>query len=466
LRPNRLIKSESFRLAAAFTGLFLTLAGILTVAVLWIVDRTQLAALRRANHADIATVQNGYRDEGVDEAVEVVKQMVGPTLPADANRPVAYILLEKDGTGKLAGNLSMFSPRSGEWSLPMPEWNRGSGTDADEHPGARDRGAILGYGAYIAPGVYVFVGRSTHQILETRNAILDAFLWISGGSVILACLGGIWLGARFLSRVDAITRTCEAIVAGRFNERIPARESGNEWDGLARAINEMLNRISTLLENLRQVSSDVAHDLRTPLTRLRARLEEARLKSDTIQEFNTAVAHAIDDTDQLLALFSALLRISQIDSGSRLNALSRLSLSDLMNRVYQMYLPVAEDHQHPLLAEIERDVMVLGDQELLTQMFSNLVENAIRHTPAGTRIRIALAGNGTPLALISDDGPGIPECERGKVLQRFYQLSHSRNTGGHGLGLALVAAIAGLHKAALSLEEAGPGLCVRVTFPR
>ena len=326
-------------------------------------------------------------------------------------------------------------------------------------------GEILGRGTYIAPGVYVFVGRSTHQVLATRHSILKAFVWIAVGAISLACLGGAWYGTQFLRRVDSITRTCEAIIAGRFNERIPARESGNEWDRLARAINEMLNRISILLENLRQVSSDVAHDLRTPLTRLRTRLEEARLSSSTMQDYDAAVTRAIEDTDQLLALFSALLRISQIESGSRLASLAPLSLSDLLGQVHQLYQPVAEDHEHELSAEILENVKVLGDAELLTQMFSNLVENAIRHTPPRTRIRIGLtASAGAAVAFVSDNGPGIPEAEHAKVLRRFYQLSHSRSAGGHGLGLALVAAIANLHKATLSLTNENPGLRVSVQF--
>ncbi len=465
MRPSRLINSESFRLAAAFAGLFLALAGVLTVAVLWIVDRTQMTALHRANRADIATIQNGYRDEGLDEAIEVVRQVVGSERTAEIHPPLAYILLETADAGKLAGNVPAFEPREGDLSLPTPERVQPPDRPVPEGAGIWERGEILGYGSYIAPGLYVFVGRSTRPIADTRRAILEAFLWIAGGAVTLACLGGLWLGVRFLRRVDSITVTCEAIVAGRFDQRIPARESGDEWDRLSRAINEMLNRISTLLENLRQVSSDVAHDLRTPLTRLRSRLEQARLNFRTAQEFDGAIAQAIEDTDQLLAIFSALLRISQIESGSRLSTLSQLSLSDLLARMYQLYQPVAEDHRHELHAEIQPNIAVLGDQELLTQLFSNLLENAIQHTPTGSRIRVGVTGSATPVAFVSDDGPGIPQNERDKVLRRFYQVSHSRERGGHGLGLALVDAIASLHKATLTLDDAGPGLRVRVQFP-
>lgn len=176
------------------------------------------------------------------------------------------------------------------------------------------RSTVLGRGVYIADGVYLFVGRDTAQIAATRLRILKAFAWVEIVSVLLAALGGIFYSPQFIRRIDAIARTCQAIVAGRFNDRIPLRDSGDELDSLAAAINDMLDRISMLLDNLRQVSSDVAHDLRTPLTHLRNRREEARRKSLTTADYFGAVAHAIEDTDRLLAIFTALLRISQIEN--------------------------------------------------------------------------------------------------------------------------------------------------------
>jgi signal transduction histidine kinase len=326
---------------------------------------------------------------------------------------------------------------------------------------------VLGRGVYIADGVYLFVGRDTGQIVTTRVRILKAFAWIEGVSIVIAGLAGIFFSVQFMRRIDAITRTCQAIIAGRFNDRIPMRGSGDELDSLSIAINNMLDRISTLLDNLRQVSSDVAHDLRTPLTHLRNRLEEARQKSVTADDYAAVVAQAIEDTDHLLVIFAALLRISQIESGSRLAAFSPLSLTELLERIYEMYRPVAEDEHHALLQDIQRDVRVRGDPELLTQLFSNLIENAIRHTPAGTRIRIGLAVEGsTAVALIEDNGPGIPPGEQDKIFRRFYRLTSSRSTPGNGLGLALVAAIVNLHNAKIELNDGRPGLRFQTLFER
>jgi signal transduction histidine kinase len=326
---------------------------------------------------------------------------------------------------------------------------------------------VLGRGLFVAPGVYLFVGRDTSQIAATRVRILEAFAWIEAASIVLAALGGIFFSVRFMRRIDAIARTCQAIIAGRFNDRIPLRGSGDELDRLATAINDMLDRISTLLDNLRQVSSDVAHDLRTPMTHLRSRLEEARQKSVSTADYAAVITHAIEDTDHLLAIFAALLRISQIESGSRLAAFSTLSLSELLEKLYEMYRPVAEDEHHLLLHDIQPDLRIRGDAELLTQLFSNLIENAIRHTPPDTRIRISLKLSGNAaVAAVEDNGPGIPATEHDKVFRRFYRLTSSRSTPGNGLGLALVAAIANLHHAKMELADNQPGLRFHASFER
>jgi signal transduction histidine kinase len=324
---------------------------------------------------------------------------------------------------------------------------------------------VLGRGLYIGEGVYLFVGRDTGQIAATRMRILKAFAWIECASILLAGLGGIFFSVRFMRRIDAITRTCQSIMSGKFNDRIPMRGTGDELDRLSVAINNMLDRIATLLDNLRQVSSDVAHDLRTPLTHLRSRLEEARQKSATAGDYAQVVTRAIEDTDHILVIFSALLRISQIESGSRLAAFSPLSLTALLERIYEMYRPVAEDERHVLLHDIQKDVQIRGDAELLTQLFSNLVENAIRHTPSGTRILVILrASGGAAVASVEDDGPGIPAAEHDKVFRRFYRLTSSRSTPGNGLGLALVAAIGNLHNAKIEICDRHPGLCLRISF--
>jgi signal transduction histidine kinase len=454
LRQARVFKTESFRSAALFATLFLILSLALLGAVYWIVDDTETAALIGAIDADINTIRNGYRDKGLSEAIEVVHQRLGSGEYSGADLPGGYILIQESAGGTVVGKLPSLNAQLGLFSFRPPRSH-----------GARVKATVLGRGVYIADGVYLFVGRDTSQIAATRERILKAFAWIEGVSIVLAGLGGIFFSVQFMRRIDAIARTCQSIVAGKFNHRIPLRGSGDELDGLSVAINNMLDRIATLLDNIRQVSSDVAHDLRTPLTHLRNRLEEARQKSVTAEDYASVVTQAIGDTDHLLAIFAALLRISQIESGSRLATFSEVSLSEILERIHEMYRPVAEDQHQSLRHNIQENVRIRGDGELLTQMFSNLIENSIRHTPSGTRILIRLtsAGN-TATASVEDDGPGIPAVEHDKVFRRFYRLTSSRSTPGNGLGLALVAAIAGLHNAKIELSDNRPGLRFQVSF--
>jgi signal transduction histidine kinase len=454
VRRPRILKSDGFRLAAVFALLFLAFTGILIGTVLFIVEGTQRAALTGANDADITTVLNGFLDEGVPEAVEVVRQRLGSAIPGRALRADCYMVIETDRQEKLAGNLPELPPRLGVFEIRLP----GPATRAAPT-------VVLGRGVEITRGIYLFVGRDTTLLADTRDRILQAFLWVVIGAIVIAGAGGLLMGFRFMRRVDAIAQTCQGIVAGRLDERIRLTGREDEWDRLAGAINEMLNRISALLENLRQVSSDVAHDLRTPLTRVRNRLEEAGNRSMSVADYAVAVTTAIDDMDQVLAMFSALLRISQVEAGARRQALSVVPLTEILENVYQMYLPVAEDSRRSLSSSLAGGVRIRGDAELLTQMFSNLVENAIRHTPERTKIQINLAAEGDCVAAsIADDGPGIDPSEHEKVLRRFYRGSSNRAKEGYGLGLAMVAAIAQLHQAKLTLCDAKPGLNVQISF--
>jgi signal transduction histidine kinase len=464
LPTSKRVSTSALRLAAFFTFLFLALTGALILTVMWIVEGSQRGALQAANDADIAMIANGYRAEGVSEAVEVVQQRLTAP-PASGVRPSdSYLLIENARGERLAGNMAAITPRLGVFDLRVAPGSSGLvGPAAADNEASFD---LRGRGVRLGPDLYAFAGRDWRIVSATRARILDAFVWVGVGAALIAAIAGWFLGSKFMQRVDDIARTCESIIGGQLSERIALRGRGDEWDRLAGAINDMLNRIARLLENLQQVSSDVAHDLRSPLTRLRNRLEAAHSGSTTTGEYAAAVSRALEDTDQLLAMFSALLRISQVEAGTRAGAFSDVSLTDIARRLFDMYRPVAEDYGHELESDIEPGIHVRGDAELLIQMFSNLIENAIRHTPACSRIRLAVAIHADrALFRVCDNGEGIPREEYAKVTRRFYRISNSRTTAGHGLGLALVAAIAQLHHAALSFDDAQPGLEVSVEFP-
>jgi signal transduction histidine kinase len=318
-------------------------------------------------------------------------------------------------------------------------------------------------------GSYLFVGETTDRLAGARERILGSFAWIIGAAILLAVAGATVLSARYLRRIDAIIRTCRHVEAGGFGERVPVGQSRGQLDRLSATINAMLERIAGLMDSLRQVSSDIAHDLRTPLTRLRQRLEAAR-DSGAPAGPASAVEGALADCDTILAVFSALLRISQIESGTRRASFTEVRLDELLRRMLEIYQPVAEDGGQCLrlqCPDTASSLTVAGDRMLLTQMLSNLVENAIRHAGPGARIQIQGGSTGGEVRVqVIDSGPGIPLQEREKVFHRLYRLERSRNTPGNGLGLALVAAIAKLHRCRISLSDAAPGLCVTLTLPR
>jgi signal transduction histidine kinase len=264
-------------------------------------------------------------------------------------------------------------------------------------------------------------------------------------------------------RLTAITDTAEAIIDGDLARRVPVRGSQDDLDRLALTLNRMLDRIASLMESLKQVSSDVAHDLRTPLTRLRQRLESGLAQP---QERAQALEGALADLDSILDTFSALLRIAQIEGGARRAAFRTCDLAAIAATVVEAFAPSAEDQKQSLTLAANGPLPVEGDAELLTQMLVNLVENALRHAGPGTRIVLAAGrdpGGRATLSVI-DDGPGVPEAERRRVFDRFYRLEHSRTTPGSGLGLAMAAAAAKLHGADIELWDAAPGLEARVTF--
>jgi signal transduction histidine kinase len=375
---------------------------------------------------------------------------------------LSYYLLQGGNGAWIAGNIAPVEPIKGfvevQVQLQSPEDN------AINHE-TENRRHALGYGVLLSDGVFVMVADDVGRMDNARRAIRTAFVFAAGTSTFLAILGGLLLSGGFLRRIDAINRTAAQIMGGSLASRVLVRPHGDEIDSLAANLNTMLDRIQSLMENLQQVSSDVAHDLRTPLARLRQNLESARVSATTVEDFRIATDAAIAETDGMLATFSALLRIAQIESGSRKAGFASVDLSELVELVETTFQPVAEDTGHRLLSRIEAGAAITGDRELLLQLMTNLVENAIHHTPPGSAIELSLRQEGDEvLAAVSDDGPGIPPEEREKVFRRFYRRETSRTTPGSGLGLALVAAIAKLHDAEISLGDNGPGLLVEIRF--
>jgi signal transduction histidine kinase len=319
----------------------------------------------------------------------------------------------------------------------------------------------------LGDGLRLVVADNLDSVEDIEDVILNGLVVALVLAVALGLGTGVFLSRSILHRVDSITRTAEAITNGDISQRIALTGSGDDFDRLAATLNTMLDRIADLLENLRQVSNDIAHDLRTPLAHLRQRLEDTKIRAVSTSDYQQAVDDAIEDADTLLDTFSALLRIAQVEAGTQSSSIHSVSLSDVMQTVAEAYAPDIEDAGRFLQTEIPPAVTINGDRDLLTQLFANLLENALRHTPPGTHIAMRLRNNHVQaVAEVSDDGPGIPPDEHERVFRRFYRLERSRTTPGNGLGLSLVGAVAALLHATIELLDAKPGLIVRVRFPR
>nr|MBA3938915.1 HAMP domain-containing protein [Planctomycetota bacterium] len=342
-------------------------------------------------------------------------------------------------------------------TLKVPE-----ATEDDGQP-ERVRAEVIELGG----GLLLAVGDDLRRIGEVEEAVTTAFLWTVGLAALLGIGGGVVLSRAFLARVDAIASTAEAIIEGDLGRRVPVRGTGDDLDRLAGTLNRMLDRIGALMDSLHQVSSDVAHDLRTPLSRLYQRLEDARAHARSVPEYEAAVDAAVREAEGLLDTFAALLRIAQVEGASPRAGFKEVDLSAVAEAVADAYRPDAEEAGHRLSAEVAPGVAIDGDQELLTQAVANLVENALRHTPSGSHIGIHLVRDsaGRACLTVDDDGPGVDSDDLPRLVHRFYRGERSRTTPGNGLGLSLVAAVAELHGAALHLEIGAPGLRATLRFP-
>ena len=369
---------------------------------------------------------------------------------------IFYLLQDQHGT-VLAGNMEAIRPEPGPRRLSRIHQT------APRHAA----GGVRGRGVVLPDGSYLFVGLSDFELAEMQEAIARAFVVGLAATILLAIGGGLATSLALLRRVEAISDTSRDIMRGDLGRRVPLRGSDDEFDHLAASLNAMLDRIQDLMAGLQQVSSDIAHDLRTPLTRLRQRLELARRREETVAGLRAAVDGAIEQSDAILDAFAALLRIAQIEAGTRKSGFSTVNLSVVLTELAEVYQVAAEERGQVFRSDVAPGLHVWGDRELLMQLYANLIDNAVRHSPPGTEIVVQAQADPVRIrTAVSDRGPGVPQEYRSKVLQRFYRLEASRTTPGNGLGLSLVQAVAALHEAALVLEDNQPGLRCVVEFQR
>jgi signal transduction histidine kinase len=443
----RILRTSSFHLTLLYAGLFGVSVLSLFGAISWATSIYMANSLDAAVDSDIAELEDAFQVGGNVALAALVRERVRQT----PQGPMYYLL--QDPNGKvITGNLLPFHGGDGRFDLKAPR------PDAPSVP-IRTRGAVLGDGGYLMVGVDALPRREMHKL------ILRVFGWSAAITLALAFGGGALMSSGLLRRIEMISRAARDIMAGDFSRRIPVRGTGDELDHLVRSLNAMLERNEVAMESVRQVSNDIAHDLRTPLTRLHQRLELAQRRARSVEEWQRAADGCLSDMDAILETFGALLRIAQIESGMPARRFGEVDLSELLRTVIEVYQPMAEEREQRFSAEITSRLMVWGDRELLAQMIANLIENAMKHSLVGASIRLTTSQSPSAIAVVvMDSGPGIPIAERGRVFQRFYRLESSRSTPGSGLGLSLVEAIAALHGASIELTDNSPGLRVTLRF--
>ena len=406
--------------------------------------------------AEITGLAEQYRQRGLAGLVAVINERSSP----ERGSSMLYLLTDQR-QNPLAGNLSRWP----DLEVQKDGWMRFHLSDDGRHESSPHIAQATSF--VLAGGVQLLVGRDLAENVAFRNRIVAALASSGALMLVLGLVGGIVLSRRALARIETINRTGDLIMAGEFDRRIPIKGSGDEFDRLAQNLNAMLDQIERLMVGMRQVTDNIAHDLRSPLGRLRSRIEMALIEEPSTERYREVLQQTIGEADQLLATFTALLDIAEAEAGSPRAQLAPLDLAAFARDLADLYEPVAEEAGLALtLDAAPGPIEIRGDRHMLSRAVANLVENALKYTPAGGSVRIAVAADGALARLtVADDGPGIPAQERERVFDRFYRLEASRTTEGNGLGLSLARAVVRLHGGTITLEDNGPGLRAVVALP-
>jgi signal transduction histidine kinase len=456
LRNVRLIVgTHAFRLAALY---FLVFAASV-LGVLLFVYLTSADFVERQTEATLDAEITGLAEQYAQRGLSGLIQIVAARSAGDRGDAMIYLVTDPDGK-PLVGNIAAWPagvPTHSVWlSFALERTVNGR---SERHP-ARGR-------LFVIPGGYrLLVGRDISDAAAFRSEVRTTLLWAGSIALGIGLIGGTVMSRNLLRRVEQVNRTSERVMAGNLSDRVPLRGTRDEFDQLAANLNRMLDQIERLMTAMREVTDDVAHDLRTPLSRLRTGLERALVDPSGGTGQGEAIRAAIDEADRLLATFNALLRIAELESGARFDQTAPQDLSEVARSAAELYEPVAEEKGFALSVVAEPGVRISGDWHLLSQALANLLDNALKYAGGGLIELRVYHENGQAILEVADQGPGIPEADRQSVLDRFVRLEPSRTTPGNGLGLSLVRAIARRHDGSVMLADNRPGLRVRLQFMR
>jgi signal transduction histidine kinase len=444
---TRLVDSAGFRFAVFFAGMFL-LGGVAFAGIVWWntaggLDRQTDSAIR----SDVFALTERFNEAGRAGVVEAIEFR----LARDGDDQDLYRLTDPAGR-QLAGNLD---DTPDELDGPAPEaeplrWLRAPLVREGLLTEARL------YRADLPNGDRLLVGRDVEERLRLRQLLARGLGWATSASCLIALIGALLIRRALQARLRPAAETVTAIAQGDLSQRVPLSDREDEFDRLGRTLNAMLDRIGTLMAGIRGVSDAIAHDLRTPVARARGRLEEA-LEGDA-GTMRRAIEQGIADLDGMIRIFHAVLRITEAEAGARRAAFTRLDLVPVLADAAELYEAIAEAHDVTLEATLPESLPVTGDRDLLLQAVANLLDNAVKFSPPGGRIRLSTEASETALRItVADEGPGLPDVDRARAGERFFRADNARATPGYGLGLSLVRAVAGLHGGELALADAHPG---------
>ncbi|UFX43877.1 hypothetical protein HAP47_0032415 [Bradyrhizobium sp. 41S5] len=445
------LSSSTFRLALIAIGAFGLIVSVIFAYVYWstlsyVRDRSD-----RAIMTEQASLDDAYARSGRDGLTALMAQRI-------ANKGDQVYLLVGPGSVVLAGNLKQWPADTAvdgwtEFRTSLPQLPSGTAL-------------VRAVTKTLPGGDRLLVGRDISDLdgfmAQIRAAGIAVVVLIIG----LAAAASIGVTRRTVGRIESINATSRAIMLSGLDQRIPLRGSHDEWDRVAENLNLMLDRIQTLMGDVKQVSENIAHDLRTPLTRMRGRLEKAYHTPRNGEGDAALIGDTIADLDAVLGMFASITRISEIETRARKGAFRTVNLVEIAGEVVELYDAAAEEVTTHLDLAGDPAVLVTGDRDLLFDAIANLVDNAIKHGRPGGRVTVTCDNDeGGPVISVADDGPGIPAEQHDRVFKRFYRLEQSRYTPGNGLGLSLVAAVASLHGARIELRDNAPGLLCRLVFP-
>lgn len=451
MRHVSLFKSTAFKIAVLYMALF----GLSNLAVLAVVYQRTAGFIARQTEetieAEILGLSEHFRLFGLGGLIFQIKERS----QAEAGRQSVYILADSDFS-PLAGNIDRWpAPQGSEvgWmDLTLL-------TDKGEDQSFRARYFLL------EGGFHLLVGRNVEERLKLERLIVDMRFWVPAVILFMGFFTGLLISRRQLKRPERMNQALGQIMRGDLTGRLPESGGGDEYDVLSRNVNRILGDVERLMQGMKSVTDNIAHDLRGPLNRMRARLEIALM--DQKADHVGAIERALGEIDEILAVFNALLKIARTESAVKRDDFTPVDLAAVAEDMAELYGPVVEEKELKLLVDCPPELRVPGDRHLISQAVANLLDNAVKYTPKGGRVFLTLRDAGkTAVLVVADTGPGVPPEARDKVLERFFRLEQARNAPGSGLGLSLVAAAAKLHDAQLTLDDNNPGLVVTLRFPK